>query len=163
MKVSEKNANVRDIYQIKGPFCLDCMGKLVFESDSSTIGICPICSRKHNLSTNYESLRQLAHIRYQAKLDNQLTPISLDTPIQPIKDRDEDEENWVEAKLGYTNDGRKIAVVYLGDKKRGFKVQSFIDVDNEQLRTDRANSRPHEVVAAVRAEFLNSRHIIEKK
>jgi len=70
MKVSEKNANVRDIYQIKGPFCLDCMGKLVFESDSSTIGICPICSRKHNLSTNYESLRQLAHIRYQAKLDN---------------------------------------------------------------------------------------------
>ncbi len=162
-RVSENDINVKEIYEITGPMCLECGAVLEFREENYKLGICPICKRRHELERNVIELRRLAHIAYQAKLDNKLKTISLDSPIQPIKDRSEDEQHWVEAKLGYTNDGRKIAVVYIGDKSRNVKSQNFIDLDNEQLRSDKADEKPHEIVATLTAEFLKSRHKIEKK
>ncbi len=163
LRVKEGNVSSRELYTIKGPMCLDCVALLKYKDDKDTTGYCPLCKREHKLELHPIELRGLAYIAYQAKIDKQLKPISLDSPIQPISDRAEDEKHWVEVRMGYSNDGRKIAIVYIGDKERGLKVQSFVDIDSEQLRGDRADAKPYEVVAKIKAEFLHSNHIIESK
>ena len=163
MSVKQGDVSVKELYRVVGPLCLEDSAKLDFANDNETIGNCPVCEREYKLSKPPQPLRELAHRAYQAALDNELETISLDDPIQPIKARDEDASYWVEVKLGHANDGRKIAVVYIGDKKRNKKLQNFIDLDNEQLRGDRANAKPHEVVSKITAEFINSKHEISKK
>ena len=163
MKVKIGDVGVKELYRVVGPLCLEESAKLDFENEESTVGKCPICEKVYRLIKPQRQLRELAYRAYQAALDNELETISLDDPIQPLKARDEDESYWVETKLGHTSDGRKIAVVYIGDKKRNKKVQNFIDLDNEQLRSDRANAKPHEVVSKIVVEFLNSTHTIIKK
>lgn len=163
MRVSRDDISIKEIHRINGPLCLDCVAEIAFTREVSKLGICPICKRKYKLEQKLEEARRLAYIRYKAKLDSKLKPISLDSPIQPIKDRKEDKEHWVEVRLGHSNDGRKIAVLYIGDKKRKSKAQAFVDLDNEQLRLDKSDRKPHEIVATLIAEFLNSKHKIEKK
>lgn len=157
------DVNDMHLYRIEGPLCLEESAKLDFENENSTNGRCPICQRKYNLILPPQQFRELVHKAYQAFLDNELETISLDDPIQPIKARGEDDSYWVETKLGHSNNGRKIAVVYIGDKKRNIKVQNFIDLDNEQLRGDRADAKPHEVISKISVDFLNSTHTITKK
>jgi hypothetical protein len=154
---------VKTLRNVEGPLCLEDSAGLNFESDNSTKAKCPLCEREYSLILPQQQFRELAYKAYQASLDNNLETISLDDPIQPIKARDEDDSYWVEAKLGHASDGRKIAVVYIGDKKRNTKVQNFIDLDNEQLRSDKADAKPYEVVSKIKVEFLNSTHIITKK
>lgn len=163
MMVKEGNVSVKELYRIDGPLCLEDSAKLDFENENSTEGKCSICERVYQLVKPLQQFRELAHRAYQAALDNDLETISLDDPIQPIKARDEDDSYWVEAKLGHTSDGRKTAVVYIGDKRRNKKVQNFIDLDDEQLRGDRADAKPYEVVSKINVEFLSSKHIISKK
>lgn len=163
MMVKQGDVSVRELYRVVGPLCLEESAKLAFVDESSTEGKCPICEKVYKLTKSSQQLRELAYMAYQAALDNRLETISLDDPIQPIKARDEDDSYWVETKLGYTNDGRKIAVVYIGDKKRNKKVQNFIDLDNQQLRGDRADAKPYEVVSTINVEFLNSTHKISRK
>ena len=161
--VRDGNVRVEELYRIEGPLCLDESAKLNFSNENDQTGVCPICEKKYQLSKIPQEMRELAHKAYQASIDNQLETISLDAPLQPIKSRDEDNEYWVETKLGHSKDGRKIAIIYIGDKKRTDKVQNFIDLDNEQLRSDRADAKPFEVVSKVEVEFLNSKHSISKK
>lgn len=157
------DASYVELYRIEGPLCLEESAKLNLESENSTKAKCAICEREYNLTLPSVEFRELAHKAYQASLDNELETISLDDPIQPIKARDEDESYWVETKVGHMNDGRKGAVVYIGDKKRNKKVQNFIDLDNQQLRTDKADAKPYEVVSRIEVEFLDSKHKVVKK
>lgn len=163
MRVKKGDVSVKELYRVVGPLCLEDSAKLDFENENSTEGKCPICEKVYQLIKPPRQFRELAHRAYQAALDSELETISLDDPIQPIKARAEDESYWVETKLGHTKDGRKIAVVYIGDKKRNKKVQNFIDLDNQQLRGDRADAKPYEVVSIINIEFLNSTHKISKK
>lgn len=163
MMVKDGNVSVSQLYRVVGPFCLDEFVEISFENENSTTGNCPVCERKYTLEKSLQELKILAHKMYQARLDSEYETISLDSPLQPIKSRDEDDEHWIEAKLGHSNNGRKMAIVYIGDKKRTEKVQAFIDLDNEQLRSDRADAKPFEVVSKVEVEFLNSKHSISKK
>ena len=161
----QKRDDVGDVhlYRMDGPLCLEESVKLEFESENSTKGKCPVCQKEYSLILPPQQFRELAHKAYQASLDNKLPTRSLDDPIQPIKARDEDDTYWVEVKVGHMNDGRKGAVVYIGDKKREAKVQNFIDLDNQQLRGDRADAKPYEVVSKIEVEFLDSKHAITKK
>lgn len=157
------DVSFKELYRVDGPLCLEESARLDLENENSTKGKCPICGKEYQLIMPPQQFRELASRAYQAALDNELETISLDDPIQPIKARDEDDSYWVETKLGHSNDGRKIAIVYIGDKKRNMKVQNFIDLDNEQLRGDRADAKPHEVISKIMVEFLNSTHTITKK
>lgn len=163
MMLRQGDVNVKELYRIDGPLCLEESAKLDLENEYSIKGKCPICGKEYQLIMPPEKFRSLAYKAYQAALDNELETISLDDPIQPIKARDEDDSYWVETKLGHSNDGRKIAVVYIGDKKRNIKVQNFIDLDNEQLRGDQADAKLHEVISKISVEFMNSTHTITKK
>jgi len=151
------------LYRVDGPLCLEESAKLEFENENSTKGKCPICQDEYVLVLPPQPFRELAHKAYQASIDNNLETKSLDDPTQPIKARDEDDSYWVEAKVGHMNDGRRGAVIYIGDKKRGTKVQNFVDLDNQQLRGDRADAKPYEVVSKIEVEFLDSKHAITKK
>ncbi len=164
MRVKDNTTEFTEIHRIVGPLCLEDSAKIDFNDETRpNFGICPICERVYNLKFDQNSFRELAHRAYQASLDNNLETISLDDPIQPLKAREEDDSYWVEVKLGHSKDGRKIAIVYIGDKTRGTKAQNFIDIDNEQLRSDRADAKPHEIVSKIEVEFLNSKHTITKK
>ena len=162
--IRDSDVGFRKLYHIEGPLCLEEAAELDYGgNDANTQAKCPLCEREYQFGQPINEIKNLAHKAYQAKQNRQLEVISLDSPIQPIKDRKEDETHWVEAKLGHTKDGRKIAIIYLGDKRRDKKVQNFVDLDNEQFRGDRADAKPYEVVAKVTAEFLNSKNTIEKK
>ena len=41
--------------------------------------------------------------------------------------------------------------------------QVFIDFDDEQMRFDKANKNPLEIIVKLKAEFLSSIHSSEKK
>lgn len=163
--MSQRVGDVSDkhLYRVDGPLCLEESAKLDIENENSTKGKCPICGKEYPLEIPLQQFRELATRAYEAALDNELETISLDDPIQPIKARGEDDSYWIETKLGHSSDGRKIAIVYIGDKKRNTKVQNFIDLDNEQLRGDRADAKPYEVISKIEVEFLNSKHIITKR
>lgn len=164
LMVQTDGLGIRRFHNVEGPLCLDDMAHLDFESDESrTEAKCPICERKYIYRQTISELRSLAFRAYQAKQNRQLEVISLDSPIQPLVDRKEDETHWIEVRLGHRKDGRKIAILYIGDKTRSDKAQIFVDLDSEQLRCDRADANPQELVSLVTAEFLNSKHIIEKK
>ena len=162
LRVQDGNIRIEELHRIEGPLCIEDSAKL--ESDDqnvSTNAKCPLCERNYQLHLPIQPFKELAHKAYQASKDSKLETISLDSPIQPIKDRSEDDTHWVEVKLGHTSDGRKVGVVYIGDKRRNKKVQTFIDLENEQFRGDKADASPHEVVTKVKAEFLHTIHTIE--
>ena len=88
----------------------------------------------------------LASKAYNAKLKEGWVVESLDLPPGTVKAQDENDDYWIEARLGQ-KDGKQIAVIYFGDKKRkddGKKAyaQVFLDVDDEQMRFDKANKNP---------------------
>lgn len=164
LRVQDSGARIVELHRLDGPLCLDDSAKLESQDPNhSSKAKCPICEREYDLHLPINPFKELAQKAYQAAQDSELKTISLDSPIQPIKDRAEDDQHWVEVKMGHTSDGRKIAQILVGDKKRTDKVQLFIDLDNEQFRGDRADAKPWEVIAKVEAEFLNSKHRIKKK
>jgi len=152
---------------INGPFCLDCRVTIKFSHTNANEGECPKCGRQYKLEKGHEDLRGLAHLAYEGKLREGFEVISLDLPPSVIESRDENEDFWVEARLGQ-KDGKLMAVIYFGDKSRNGESkksysQVFIDFDDEQMRFDKANKNPLEIISKLKAEFLSSTHTSKKK
>lgn len=152
---------------INGPYCLDCRVSISFPHTNANEGQCPNCEKRYKLERGHEDLRGLAHIVYEGKLREGFEVISLDLPPSLIQSRDENENYWVEARLGQ-KDGKLMAVIYFGDKNSGTEgkkaySQAFLDFDDEHMRFDKANKNPLEIIARLKAEFINSVHISEKR
>lgn len=152
---------------INGPFCLYCRVSITFPRTNANEGQCLNCERQYKLEKGHEDLRGLAHLVYEGKLREGFDVISLDLPPSVVESRDENENFWVEARLGQ-KDGKLMAVIYFGDKKRGKDgkkaySQVFLDFDDEHMRFDKANKNPLEIIAKLKAEFLSSSHTSEKK
>lgn len=147
------------------PYCPKCMAKLTPKSDYDLR--CELCEVGYEARPNTNHVAGLASRAYNAKLKEHWKVISLDLPPDVIKSKDENSDYWVEARIGQKN-GKLMAVVYFGDKRRkedGKKAYSqvFIDFDDEQMRFDKANKNPLEVIAKLEAEFLASVHTSTKK
>lgn len=152
---------------IRGPFCLKCRVSVRIDQANGTDGICPNCDTQYKLEKGTDELRQLAHIVYEGKLREGLRVISLDLPPEAVKSSDENDNYWIEARLGQ-KDGKKMAVIYFGEKKHGEQTkkdysQVFLDFDDEQMRFDKGNKNPLEIIGRLKAEFTNSDHTSEKK
>ena len=161
VNLGEKRLNIR------GPFCLKCRVSIHISEENGIEGLCPNCGTQYKLEKRFDELRQLAHLAYEGKLREGLRVISLDLPPDAIKSTDEDENYWIEARLGQ-KDGKKMAVVYFGEKKHGGQTkkdysQVFLDFDDEQMRFDKGNKNPLEIIGRLKAEFTNSVHTSEKK
>lgn len=159
--IGEKRLNIR------GPFCLKCRVSIDFPQSNGMQGSCPNCGTNYALEKGYGDLRQLAHIVYEGKLREGLTVISLDLPPEAVKASDEDDNYWIEARLGQKN-GKKMAVVYFGEKKHGDQSkkdysQIFIDFDDEQMRFDKGNKNPLEIIGKLSVEFLGSTQTSKKR
>ena len=85
---------------------------------------------------------------------------SLELPPTKISGGDEDENYWVQAKLT-EKAGKRVAVIYFGEKIKGEQkktdyAQVFIDLEDEQLRFDRNNKNPMNILSKLTAEFRDS-------
>lgn len=167
MVSKERPALHRELYRVEGPKCLteDCLVLLEFEDVGSLSAICPVCEREHKFSVRIENLKRKARARYQGRLDGKLKRISLDDPLKPLVAKDKDKNNWVVAKFGHTSDGRKIISILVGDRseKKGDKLHAFADIENEHLRFDWKNKKPHEVITEIVGYFPNTVHKLKKR
>lgn len=170
-----------DIDSVDGPYCIECYGDIGFpntayveyEEDDVDLNIdwtgevnCLNCSKKFKLTISLGQLKisvaQILKSHYRATLNK----IALDEPLTQVKVRDEDESYFLAAKIGQ-KDGKKVGVVYFGDKKKDQNkkdyAQIFIDLDEEQMRFDKANKHPLGLAAKFSVEFPESTVISETK
>jgi hypothetical protein len=89
---------------------------------------------------------------------------SLDLPPTKISARDSDNNYWIEARIT-EKAGRKLGVVYFGEKKGAQKTkdysQFFIELEKEEIRFDINNQHPSDLLAKLTVEFKKT--IIEQK
>jgi hypothetical protein len=155
-----------------GPFCLnnDCRGMLEnsdYERDySCRKGICIVCQKEHSYNLTLGKLRESVIGKYEANERQKLRIISLDIPPTNVKVKDEDENFYLSSRIGELN-GKRVGVVYFGERKTNQsskdKVQLFIDLDDEQVRFDKNNMHPKEIIAKLTVEFKDSRTTIAPK
>ncbi len=152
---------------LHGPFCSKqgCRSNLDIISDSDAPSVeltCPLCNNKYSYNGEHEQLRRKALLCYEAKSREAWPVIALDQPPADLQTKDEDESYWLAARIG-TKNGKKIGVVYFGEKKseQGKKdyAQLFLDFDDEQVRHDPSNMTPSDVMSKLTVEFKDTQHI----
>ena len=158
------------VIHINGPLCTFCRAGLLFSDvDWEEVhGECPKCKKQITLKSKAKYLREEALEIYKAKNREGLPVLSLDLPSTNVKSEDDEDSNyWLQAKIGQ-KDGKKVAVVYFGEKVRGTQLktdyaQLFIDFDDEQVRFDKGNKNPMKLLSKLEAEFKSSKVTIIKK
>ena len=126
-------------------------------NEASNELFCDSCGFKKKLERSYEELRQLVNKRYHGWLLSSAEVKSLDLLATSVTDNNEDDNFWIRAKLG-EKDGKRQAVVWIGDKrnKSGEKIQLLIDIEDEQLRFDKTDKNPSELISAVKVVLKDS-------
>lgn len=138
-----------------------CRTKIDFSGDLTAT--CTSCGRQFTIPKPYEALRGDVNKKYGGSKfwDAQVT--NLDLLPTSVSAREEDPNYWVQVKLGQ-KDGKRMAVVYIGDKTdEGEKAQLFVDVDDEQMRFDKSDKHPMNVVTELVAYFPGSTHTVKKR
>lgn len=141
---------------LQGPFCSKCKIELDIHHKNLE---CIQCNRNDKLEISFDDLREKATKIYEAGLRESYEIISLDEPPTHVKVRDSDDKYFLAVKIGQ-KDGKRIGVVYFGEKSkeqsREDYSQIFIDLDDEQLRFDKSNKHPKDILLKFQAEFPNT-------
>ena len=149
-----------------GPLCpLDKCGTELSVDESKKVASCvnPACKKEYPLAQSVWDMRSIATKRYEAKLREDFPVESIDLPPGRVSDKAEDKNYWVDARIGQ-HKGRKMAVIFIGDKsRRNEKTELFIDIDEEQIRFDLGDRHPSDIASKVVAEFNGSKTTISKK
>ncbi len=149
---------------ISGPFCLNCQSDLFFPeyAEEGWKGElkCPLCERKHEWKgDDLWEIREVVSRILISRFRSSLNKVSLEEPITQVKVRDEDDKYFIAAKIGQ-KDGKRVGVVYFGEKNKDQKKtdysQIFIDLDDEQVRFDKSNKHPKNILAKMRVDFSDS-------
>ena len=165
MKITGKEG--KRLHNTIGPFCSACKAKVKSDDENHSLKAeCLNCSKKYNLEYPLNVLKQRAYIAYEAKMKEGFKLISLELPPDLIIDKAENKDYWIEARLGQKN-GNLMAVIYMGKKlgkqtKKDY-VQMFVDIDDEQVRFDKGNKNPLNLLSTVEVNFSESKTVIEKK
>lgn len=168
-------------YHVHGPYCPKCHHDMRFKSEISTYKLTKLseiknstlcCSNrncKNKINTIYDSysdFAQEAHIEFHAKARGLRETISLDLPPTKIKTRDSDENYFVTTELTQ-KEGRRLAVIYVGERKNKQDTtdysQIFIDLDQRQIRFDKSNKLPGEILTSIVCEFKDNKTAIDFK
>lgn len=130
--------------------------KLDYDDTSNELK-CASCGFTKKLDRSYQDLRELVNKRYHGWLLRSAEVKSLDLLSTSVTDKNEDDNFWIRAKLG-EKDGKRQAVVWIGDKrnKSGEKIQLLIDIEDEQLRFDKTDKNPSELITAVKVVLKDS-------
>lgn len=149
-------------YGLTGPFCLNCYTSLEMKSNRTSrtslrfIADCYKCQKQYKFKESLSVTRKKAEDLSDA-LDRSIKDkISLDVPPTKISVRASDENYFIAAKIGQ-KDGKRVGIIYFGEKKdkqsKKDYSQIFIDLDDEQLRFDKSNRHPKDILLKFRAEF----------
>ncbi|MCX6806759.1 MAG: hypothetical protein NT135_01400 [Candidatus Berkelbacteria bacterium] len=148
-----------DFSDIFGPYCPNCFVELKEFADGYR---CENCNREIKHPENILIGSQLANKaieKYKADIRSRYEKISLDEPPTAVKVRDQDDKYFLAAKIGQ-KDGRRVGVVYFGEKNKEQSKedysQIFIDLDDEQLRFDKSNKHPKEILANFNVTFKDT-------
>ncbi|MCR4256883.1 MAG: hypothetical protein NUW08_04220 [Candidatus Uhrbacteria bacterium] len=148
------------------PLCSsdDCRAALI---DDGTSYQCELCCKKYVRELGHGKTWELAEKKWRGHQLSDAKVYSLDLPPTKVTSFAEDENYWVEAKISEKG-GKRMAVVYFGEKKRAKQSmkdysQVFVDFEDEQLRFDRNNKNPMEVMAVLCAEFQNTKTEMKTK
>lgn len=84
----------------------------------------------------------------------------MDLPPTLVKAEDENEDYWIEARLGQKQ-GKLQGIVYMGKKTKGSQkktdyAQIMIDPEEEQVRFDKGNKNPMDLLANITVDFKES-------
>lgn len=180
---SDNIFNSPSYWDIKGPYCQNCYIEVEFPDEAYTdvgidypsyqliedwVGIveCPLCHKKKKITTPVEESKKEAALKIKSGYRSTLSKISLEEPITNAKVRDQDDKYFIAAKMGQ-KDGKRVGVVYFGEKNRDQKKedysQIFIDLDEEQLRFDKSNKHPKDILSKFTAEFPDSMNTTKTK
>lgn len=135
----------------KGPYCPACYTELS-HANYSDRAYCDSCEKDYFLKMPIESMADFAQRKIEAETVKDYEIVSLDVPPAKVKVKDEDEHYALWANITQKN-GRRVGVVYIGEKGGKDKIQEFIDIDNQQVRHDPSNMHPKELLAKVTVEF----------
>jgi hypothetical protein len=157
-----------NVLNIDGPYCLNCYSDLVFpqevknirtpKSGATWIGTlsCGYCGREFTTTEPMDAMKQKVVAQYVAYRRAEKPKVSLDDPPAQVKVRDEDDTYFLAAKLA-EKDGKRVGVVYFGEKTKDQRKkdysQIFLDLDDEQVRFDKSNKHPHDILASLTVEF----------
>ena len=165
---------------IDGPYCFNCYSDLVFPqdayvrkkrsptSDAAWIGrlTCSYCEREFTTKDSIDVMKRKVVAQYVAYKRAEKPKISLDDPPAQVKVRDEDETYFLAAKIA-ERDGKRVGVVYFGEKTKDQRKkdysQIFLDLDDEQVRFDKSNKHPQDILASLTVEFPHGTHEMKFK
>lgn len=153
---------------IGGPICPKCRGLMRYKNETQTLGglFCIVCNFEFANEKDIESLRGDAHQAYEAKQRQTLKVISLDLPPGAVKAENENEDYWVEARIGQ-REGKLQGMILMGRKvknqTRKDYVQIILDPEEEQMRFDKGNQNPMELLSRIEVEFQKSKVKQENK
>jgi len=159
---------------IHGPFCSSCYSTMDFPESAYTVYdneyielndgwggdvTCPLCRKKVRLKNSLEETRREISLKIKSGIRSKIEKISLEEPITDVKVRDQDNKYFLAAKIGQ-KDGKRVGVVYFGEKDKDQKKtdysQIFIDLDDEQIRFDKSNKNPKDILSKLSIEFKKS-------
>ena len=108
-----------------------------------------------------------ADLKFQGHQIKDYSVYSLDLPQTKVSVEDSDEYYWIKAKIG-EKDAKKIAVVYIGEKigpdqKQTDYTQIFLDLEDGQIRFDKTNKNPIDLLCRLTAEFPDSTVEIKRR
>lgn len=162
---------------VNGPYCLNCQGDIVFPDSSYEENpetgypeynvnwtgkvSCNNCGKTFDMKLPLYELENLVITQYVIMKRSEVPKQALDEPPTQVKVRDEDDKYFLAVKIG-EKDGKRVGVAYFGEKtkeqsKKDYS-QIFIDLDNDQVRFDKTNKPPKEVIAKMVVEFPDSSH-----
>ncbi|MBU0978323.1 MAG: hypothetical protein ABIJ33_00925 [Patescibacteria group bacterium] len=147
---------------VRGPFCPEDRVTLVYKNEGQPLDglICSVCSTEYQHGKDIQTLRESAHRVYEASQRQKINLISLDLPPTLVKADDENDDYWIEARLGQKQ-GKLQGLIYMGRKVKGSQkktdyVQIMLDPDDEQFRFDKSNQNPMDLLSKITVEFRNT-------
>ncbi len=157
--------------KVEGPFCPRCnrdLSRIQSETGTSAFVCNKGCGFEKSVPLDLEALRDEVLELHNAKVRAMREVISLDLPPTKIDAQyNEDEDYFLSARITQ-KDGRKLLVVYAGEKKKGKHdpkdySQFFIDLDQKQIRYDTGNKMPEEFIATFVCELRDNKTVTEFK
>lgn len=171
---SEDGESEPDPDSVQGPYCLECQADLQIpevaiddpfsnlnnydEAEDVWTGdlVCDLCEKVHKIREPINKLKYKVSLKLKSNYRSTLEKISLEEPLTQVKVRDQDDKYFLSAKIGQ-KDGKRVGVVYFGEKSKDQNKkdysQIFVDLDDEQIRFDKSNKHPKDILAKMKVEF----------
>lgn len=145
---------------VEQPLCPNESCHTPLDSSSDNNWHCIKCNKYYPCNRDFTVDRNNAQKMWEGYKTLDWTVYSLELSPTKILSNDEDENYWVQARLTEKS-GKRVAVIYFGEKIRGEQnktdyTQLFIDLEDEQLRFDKNNKNPMNILTKLTAEFKNS-------